>query len=162
MSFTRAKAALAVAITTVAAVAVTSSQAPAAEVVAPRQGQAPAVPVIDWEPGCFEGGIECARARVPLDYDDPTGPQISLRLARLPASDPSARIGTLFVNPGGPGGSGVDFVLLAAREVLSARPACEVRHRQLRPPGVARSEPGPVLQAQRSERPVQEPAGVPR
>jgi pimeloyl-ACP methyl ester carboxylesterase len=64
-----------------------------------------------------------------------------LRLARLPASDPSARIGTLFVNPGGPGGSGVDFVLLAAREVLSARLRARFDIVSFDPRGVARSEP---------------------
>jgi hypothetical protein len=46
---------------------------------------------------------------VPLDYDRLRGRQITL--ARLPASEPDRRIGSLFLNPGGPGGSGVDFVL---------------------------------------------------
>ena len=48
---------------------------------------------------------------VPLDYDKPKGKQITLALTRLPASDPGRQIGSLFINPGGPGGSGVDFVL---------------------------------------------------
>ena len=47
---------------------------------------------------------------VPLDYDRPKGKQITLALTRLPAGDPSRKIGSLFLNPGGPGGSGVDFV----------------------------------------------------
>ena len=49
--------------------------------------------------------------RVPLDYDRPRGAKISLALARLPATDPARRIGSLFLNPGGPGASGVDFLL---------------------------------------------------
>jgi len=53
---------------------------------------------------------ECAAARVPLDHDQPRGRMISLALVRVPASDPSRRIGTVFVNPGGPGSSGADFV----------------------------------------------------
>ncbi len=56
-------------------------------------------------------GFECTKVQVPLDYDRPAGPKISLSLVRLPASDPTNRIGSIFINPGGPGGSGVDFVL---------------------------------------------------
>ena len=48
--------------------------------------------------------------RVPLDYDRPRSGTISIALARLPATDPAHRIGSLFLNPGGPGGSGVDFL----------------------------------------------------
>ncbi len=55
--------------------------------------------------------FQCASVRVPLDHDRPNGRHITLALARLPAADPGARIGSLFLNPGGPGGSGVDFVL---------------------------------------------------
>ena len=47
---------------------------------------------------------------VPLDYDRPKGKQITLALTRLPAGDPGRKIGSLFINPGGPGGSGVEFV----------------------------------------------------
>src|SRR4029079_17186374 len=55
--------------------------------------------------------FECARVSVPLDYDRPAGAKISIALTRLPATDPRHRIGSLFLNPGGPGGSGVDFVV---------------------------------------------------
>ncbi len=78
----------------------------AAAAVPPAQVQAP-VPVLDWEP-CedeFGDGVECATATVPLDYDEPTGETVDLDLTRVPAGDPAQRIGTLFVNPGGPGGS---------------------------------------------------------
>ena len=34
-----------------------------------------------------------------------------MALVRLPAADPEDKIGSIFLNPGGPGGSGVDFVL---------------------------------------------------
>jgi pimeloyl-ACP methyl ester carboxylesterase len=57
------------------------------------------------------GPFECGTVQVPLDYGDPRGATISIALARLPAGDPAHRIGSLFLNPGGPGGSGVDFVL---------------------------------------------------
>jgi pimeloyl-ACP methyl ester carboxylesterase len=67
---------------------------------------------IAWTP-CHQsyGPFECARVSVPLDYDDPGGPHIGLALARLPATEPGARIGTIFLNPGGPGNSGVDMLL---------------------------------------------------
>src|SRR5207247_509349 len=42
------------------------------------------------------------------DYADPAGPALTLALARKPARTPAARIGSLLINPGGPGDSGVD------------------------------------------------------
>src|SRR5438094_10455367 len=72
----------------------------------------PPVPALDWS-DCA-GGFQCATAAVPLDYGRPHGQTISLALVRLPASDPAHRIGSLFLNPGGPGGSGVQFVELAS------------------------------------------------
>jgi pimeloyl-ACP methyl ester carboxylesterase len=59
-------------------------------------------------------GFQCARILVPLDYTAPAGPTISLSLIRLPAGDPSHRIGALLINPGGPGVSGVDYARAAA------------------------------------------------
>ncbi|MEV4317947.1 alpha/beta hydrolase [Actinocrispum sp. NPDC049592] len=44
---------------------------------------------------------------MPLDYDRPAGKKISLALIKLPATDQAKRIGTLFVNFGGPGASGL-------------------------------------------------------
>lgn len=63
-------------------------------------------PTLSWA-DCA-GGFQCATAGVPLDYNAPYGAKISLALIKLPASDPAHRIGTLFVNFGGPGPSGVD------------------------------------------------------
>jgi pimeloyl-ACP methyl ester carboxylesterase len=67
-----------------------------------------AASTIPWT--ACRNGFDCAAVQVPLDYDKPRGAKISLSLVRLPASTPSRRIGSLFVNPGGPGGSGVEFV----------------------------------------------------
>ena len=64
---------------------------------------------IEWTP-C--GKVECGRLSVPLDFTRPNGPRIALALARLPAA--RKRIGVLFTNPGGPGGSGVEFLRSAA------------------------------------------------
>lgn len=52
---------------------------------------------------------ECATMVVPLSYDDPAGRTIEVALLRDPASDQEARLGSLVVNPGGPGGSGIDY-----------------------------------------------------
>lgn len=50
------------------------------------------------------GGFECATAIAPLDWSDPKSEQIDLAVKRLPAA--GERVGSLFTNPGGPGGSG--------------------------------------------------------
>jgi pimeloyl-ACP methyl ester carboxylesterase len=63
-------------------------------------------------------GLQCAALTVPLNYADPGGRNIQLALIRAPATDPAHRIGALVTNPGGPGGSGVDFI----REGLAAEP----------------------------------------
>jgi pimeloyl-ACP methyl ester carboxylesterase len=76
--------------------------------VAPAAQPAAAASTIDWRP--CQGGFQCADVSVPLDYGAPSGPRISLAVIRLPAGDPKHRIGSLFVNPGGPGGSGVEVV----------------------------------------------------
>lgn len=54
--------------------------------------------------------LECARVQVPLDWDHPRGRMISLAVIRHLASRPDERIGSLFLNPGGPGESGVGLV----------------------------------------------------
>ena len=55
-------------------------------------------------------GLQCARIEVPLDWDEPSGRTIELAVIRHPASKPEQRIGTLFINPGGPGDTGVGLV----------------------------------------------------
>ena len=76
---------------------------------------APPVPRINWSHCYRDFGFpfECATVQVPLDYSDPGAASIGIAIVRLPASDPANKIGSLFFNPGGPGGSGVDFLLFA-------------------------------------------------
>src|SRR3712207_6735111 len=50
--------------------------------------------------------FECGRTDVPIDYDDPTGDTLPLFVLRATLGDQPDRIGSLLVNPGGPGGSG--------------------------------------------------------
>ena len=73
-------------------------------------------PKLDWYP-CY-GYAECATAKVPLDYDNPKGAKTELALLRVKATDRKNRIGSLFVNPGGPGGSGTALAY-AAPDFLS-------------------------------------------
>ncbi|MFE6779770.1 alpha/beta hydrolase [Streptomyces sp. NPDC057702] len=72
---------------------------------------------LDWGP-CSAGqsalraaGAECARVRVPLDYADPGGRTIEIAISRIRAKDPGQRRGILLANPGGPGGTGLDYPL---------------------------------------------------
>ena len=54
--------------------------------------------------------LQCARIRVPLDWDRPKGRTISLAVIRNLASKPDQRIGTAFINPGGPGDTGLGLL----------------------------------------------------
>ena len=94
-----------------------------------QNGAAAPSPKIAWSP-CFKkaGPFECGTVQVPLDYDSPGGGTISLSVARLPATDPSRRIGSVFINPGGPGGSGVDFLVGAGPFLFSdeVRARCDI------------------------------------
>jgi pimeloyl-ACP methyl ester carboxylesterase len=83
----------------------------AAIVLAPgAQAQAgPAVPQLDWQDCGLGEGLECASAAVPLDYSRPNKAIYHVALIRHVATT-AKRLGSLFVNPGGPGGGGVDFV----------------------------------------------------
>jgi pimeloyl-ACP methyl ester carboxylesterase len=93
----------------------------------PLSTAALAVPsTIAWEP-CPRPEVptqECAGFVVPLDYDEPDGAKITLAVARVPATDQANRIGSIFLNPGGPGGSGVSALPLqygALPDALHAR-----------------------------------------
>jgi pimeloyl-ACP methyl ester carboxylesterase len=57
--------------------------------------------------GSSDEGDQCARLTVPLDYRHPDGRTIEISVLKVPAS--GGRIGSLVVNPGGPGASGTSF-----------------------------------------------------
>lgn len=69
-------------------------------------------PTLDWYE-CYAPGIECATAKVPRDYDRPKGAKVELALVRAKARNQKAKVGSLFVNPGGPGGQATIFALFA-------------------------------------------------
>jgi pimeloyl-ACP methyl ester carboxylesterase len=74
---------------------------------------------LDWsgcdDPAARLAGLECSRLEVPLDPSQPDGESIELALARSTATGTaSQRLGSLLLNPGGPGGSGIEFLSSAA------------------------------------------------
>ncbi len=60
---------------------------------------------MEWTP-C--GSLQCGSVTVPLDYNHPAGSTIQIAVARHPAEVPAQRIGSLVIDPGGPGASGID------------------------------------------------------
>ena len=64
------------------------------------------VGTLDWT-DC--DGAECATLDVPLDYSKPKGKTFTIGILRRPATNPAKRVGAIFVNPGGPGGSATDL-----------------------------------------------------
>ncbi|MFD8149591.1 alpha/beta hydrolase [Streptomyces sp. NPDC059720] len=116
-----------------AALAALPRATPAA--LASYYGQKPA-----WR-GCGVPGFECATVKAPLDYAEPAAGDVKLAVARKKATGPGERLGSLLVNPGGPGGSAVGYV----QQYAGIGYPAEVRARYdmvaVDPRGVARSEP---------------------
>ncbi len=111
---------------------------PAARPGAPAPARPPAVPALGWTP-CGDD-FTCATLDVPLVEDDPGQGTVPLALTRLQAADPENRIGSVVVNPGGPGLSAVDHLQATWAQVLPV-----VRERfdlvAFDPRGVGRSAP---------------------
>ncbi|GLF96029.1 alpha/beta hydrolase [Streptomyces yaizuensis] len=109
--------------------------APAAE-LRPYYAQKPR-----WR-ACDTPGFQCARLTVPLDYERPgDGRTIELALARKKATGPGKRLGSLLVNPGGPGGSAIEYLELFAGTGYPAPVRARYDMVAVDPRGVAGSEP---------------------
>lgn len=67
---------------------------------------------VSWE-SCRDGR-RCTTIKVPLDYAEPGGATIELSLIKVPAGSKSQRVGSLVVNPGGPGASGISYAASTA------------------------------------------------
>ncbi|MFD0202529.1 MULTISPECIES: alpha/beta hydrolase [Saccharothrix] len=95
---------------------------------------------IDWQPCPELAEVECGTLSLPIDWANPRGEKFDLAVARRKATDLAKRIGVMVINPGGPGGSGVNFAL-GADGYFSP----EVQQRfdiiGFDPRGVARSQP---------------------
>jgi pimeloyl-ACP methyl ester carboxylesterase len=90
-----------------------------------------------WEP--CENGFQCAKVTVPMDYSKPGGATIQLAALRAPST--GKKIGSLLVNPGGPGASGYDFVKDAASTHFSQPVRANYDLVGFDPRGVKRSAP---------------------
>ena len=87
-----------------------------------------------------EGELQCASFEAPLNYAEPAGPAVMIKLLKSAAKDPTKRIGALVANPGGPGGSGYEFAQYAGGTISpSVMAAYDVIG--FDPRGVARSTP---------------------
>lgn len=94
---------------------------------------------IQWAPCADHAGAECGSITVPQAWNDPAQGDVTLPLIKIPARGQAQ--GSLLMNPGGPGGSGVSFVGDAGTSVVST----DVRERYdligFDPRGVAGSDP---------------------
>lgn len=61
------------------------------------------------------GGFQCGGISVPLDYNNPSAGDMTIKAIRQPAQSSSQRVGSMVINPGGPGGSGINFAREEAR-----------------------------------------------
>jgi pimeloyl-ACP methyl ester carboxylesterase len=85
--------------------------------------------------------FECTRVTVPLDYSRPDGETVTIALLRRPAEDPASRIGSLLVNPGGPGGSGMVAAASLAEQVEGTELGRRFDLVGFDPRGIGASEP---------------------
>ncbi|MGZ0147515.1 alpha/beta hydrolase [Kribbella sp. WER1] len=95
--------------------------------------------------------FQCASVEVPADYDHPHGPTTTIALTRLPATDPAHKIGTLFTNPGGPGGPGVEFIQQAGQQIYSPQVRARFDILGFDPRGVGGSDPATCYPTQADE-----------
>ena len=86
------------------------------------------------------GDLQCGTLVVPLNYADPSGPTISIAVARHPAEVPADRIGSLVIDPGGPGVSGIDD-MANELSVLTPQLLDDFDIVMFDPRGVERSDP---------------------
>ncbi|MFC8826827.1 alpha/beta hydrolase [Streptomyces sp. NPDC057137] len=95
---------------------------------------------LNWR-DCGVPSFQCATMKAPLDYDKPDGTEIKLAVARTKATGPGKRLGSLQVNPGGPGGSAIDYLQGYAGIGYPAPVRARYDMVAMDPRGVARSEP---------------------
>jgi len=102
----------------------------------------PAVAPLVFKSCAGSPGMQCSSMTVPLDYADPTGPTIAIAVARLPAFT-AHPAGSIVVNPGGPGESGIDYLEEAAGRFATLRATYDIV--SFDPRGTGRSEPARCL-----------------
>ncbi|MGK5694078.1 alpha/beta hydrolase [Streptomyces sp. URMC 128] len=121
-----------------------ATAAEAALVALPRSTPAALTPYYAQKPAwhdCGVPGFECATIKAPLDYAEPTAGDVRLAVTRKKATGPGKRLGSLLVNPGGPGGSAIGYVQAYAGIGYPAEVRARYDMVAVDPRGVARSEP---------------------
>ncbi|MFI8166498.1 alpha/beta hydrolase [Streptomyces sp. NPDC085931] len=116
----------------------------AALVALPRSTPAALSPYYAQKPawrGCGVPGFQCATIKAPLDYAKPSAGDVRLAVTRKKATGPGERLGSLLVNPGGPGGSAIGYVQAYAGIGYPAEVRARYDMVAVDPRGVARSEP---------------------
>lgn len=112
---------------------------------------APEAPEMAWGDCDGADAFDCASVEVPSDYDRPHGPTTTVAVTRLPATDPANRIGSVFVNFGGPGGEGVSTLHRLGHQLFEP----SVRERfdivSFDPRAVGQSDPATCYPDQESE-----------
>ncbi|MFH8775869.1 alpha/beta hydrolase [Streptomyces sp. NPDC017958] len=105
---------------------------------------------LHWR-SCGAPGFQCATMVAPLDYAKPGSGDIRLAVARKKATGKDRPLGSLLVNPGGPGGSAIDYL----QQYAGIGYPAEIRARYdmvaMDPRGVARSEPVECLDGRRMD-----------
>lgn len=69
-----------------------------------------AQPELQWSDCAVSRTLECATLVVPMDYTNPQGRTINIEMARIKVSGDVAPPRTMLMNPGGPGGGGIEFL----------------------------------------------------
>jgi pimeloyl-ACP methyl ester carboxylesterase len=123
-----------------------------------RRVDAVPTPKLGWYK-CFDIA-ECATVRLPLDYDQPRGATTEVAVLRVKAKDQKHKIGSLFLNPGGPGGSGTG-IALAAPEFLSDSLLQKFDIVGVDPRGIASSENVKCFKSVKDQTAVQNLLSVP-
>lgn len=126
----------------------TNAPAVSSSTTAPATSTSPSAAPLDWAGCAGHPGWDCATLEVPLDHSHP-GRTIGIALSRHRAKT-SARRGSLLVNPGGPGESGIDWAYSALDSTLDHKLVDDFDIIGFDPRGVGRSAPircadGPTL-----------------
>ncbi|MEW2163584.1 alpha/beta hydrolase [Streptomyces sp. NPDC007084] len=95
---------------------------------------------LNWR-SCGVPGFECATMKAPLDYAKPDAGDVRLAVSRKKATGPGKRLGSLLVNPGGPGGSAIGYLQSYAGIGYPVDVRAQYDMVAVDPRGVARSEP---------------------
>lgn len=149
--------------------AASTTRATAAEATAQGATATPATPALNALPGatpsaltpyygqkltwrsCAGRGFECATMKAPLDYARPGQGDIRLAVSRKKATGPGKRLGSLLLNPGGPGSGAVRYLQLYAGAAYPAAVRARYDLVAVDPRGVAGSEPVECLTGRRMD-----------